>query len=231
MHKGVRFRRTPEQLGLPKADWTAERSHTAWLAWLREAIKHFELTGEVSPPPKKERQKKKRASESRFVPWRDDPDYPKSEFTSNRGLDQLREYAKMSSDLHVEETRILDELRAESKTDEVYREYLRLRSVVCANGSTLADRRYVIKKALEVLDYAKKLNELRKYAKTMKRIYDLLRALVGLRSRVETADDYRQFGETLNDLHEFARIKGGSVPPPSYPSWEGPPRYRWSRMY
>lgn len=58
MYKGVRFRRTPEQLGLPPEDWTAKRSQSAWLQWLRAAIKDFDLTGKRPTRPKKERKQK-----------------------------------------------------------------------------------------------------------------------------------------------------------------------------
>ena len=47
MYKGVRFRRTPKQLGLPPDQWTEEGSYPAWMAWYWIAVFHFQNSGEV----------------------------------------------------------------------------------------------------------------------------------------------------------------------------------------
>lgn len=96
---------------------------------------------------------------------------------------------------------------------------------------TLDELRYSNKVAFEILGYAKMLNEIRRYAKTLSEIQKRLGHLVQLRRSAQTADALRRYGEAMNELLEVARTLGGIEPPPSYRGWEGPPRYRWSKMH
>lgn len=231
MYRRVRFRRTPGQLGLPPEDWTAERSRRAWLDWLRAATRHFDATGEVPAPPKKPEDARRPRSKARFVPKRDDAEYPKSPLGGAGGLDQMREYQRSLADLHGQEERLLEDLRRVARTTAEYKEYSRMWSAACGPKLTLEDRRFAVRLAGEVVACATKVREARRYASASGEVGKMLRRLLALRREVRTQDDLSKFGGAVDDLLGLARTTTGAILPPSYRGWEGPPRYRWSKMY
>lgn len=194
MYKGVRFRRTPEQLGLPEEDWTAERSYPAWRAWLRSAIAHFDSTGEVSPPPTKKTKPKPRRSKARFCPWRDDPDYPTSGMGTKKGAVSTGEYIRMMNELHEEKARLLGELRAVTRAKSEFKDHEAPLNDERQFCKTLEDFRNLNMIIAEVIGYARALAELRQFAKTLDAAQEWVKVLGRFRRAAQTIDKFRDYG-------------------------------------